>query len=436
MRVGIVGCGYVFDHYMATWSRHHNLTLCGVYDRDRARLAVVERAYGLTAFDSLEAMLADPSIEMIVNLTSVESHVEVTRAALDAGKHVYSEKPLTTDLSAALELVQLASDRGVALSAAPSNTLGDTAQTMWKAVRDGAAGHVRIAYAEFDDNPVYLMHPETWRSRTGAPWPFLDEYRQGCTHEHAGYHLSWLCAMFGPVESLTAFSKQVHPDKTDYALDPPDTPDFSVACLVFCSGVVARITCSIGAPLDHRMRVIGDRGMITADTYRHYRCPVYVEQFTPLTLNARKARSVRRSSSLQRLFGVGGRRVPLVRNDPPGATADTDHGRLGLRGLVTAAKQRELGLQDKCLGIAELADAVESPRPYFPQPDFTLHVTELTLAIQSAGTDGGPFRPTTTFDPVAPRPGTLRARRDYSPSPRVRLLNRMSRSLLQRLHQH
>ena len=83
-------------------------------------------------------------------------------------------------------------------------------------------------------------------------------------------------------------------------------PDFSVACLDFESGVVARVTCSIGVPYDHRMRIVGNEGMLTADTYRHYQCPVYLERFSQLLLNARKAISVRTNTFLQALFGVGG----------------------------------------------------------------------------------------------------------------------------------
>lgn len=441
MRVGIIGCGYVFDHYLATWRQHGNLEIAGVYDRDPARLTAVCRAYGLRAYPSRAAMLADPEVRVVVNLTSVASHVEVTRACLLAGKSVYSEKPLSTSLAEARKLVELARSQGVALSAAPCNAMSDTVQTMWKAVRDGAVGSVRLVYAEFDDNPVYLMRPETWRSRTGAPWPYRDEYEQGCTHEHVGYHLTWLCALFGPVATVTAFSKRVIPDKTAESLNPPDTPDFSVACLDFESGVVARVTCSIGAPLDHRMRIIGDRGMISADTYRHYRCPVYLETFTPLTLNARKAMSVRRSSALSRLFGVGGRRLRLVHVVPPESSRAP---RLWLRspaawsplGLLRSWQRYQLGQQDKCLGIAELADALEHGRDHFPSPEFTLHVTELTLAVQAAGRSGAAYRPITTFKPLSPRPETVLAARDYRPSRWIRALTRLTDGPLTRLHRH
>lgn len=439
MRIGIIGCGYVFDHYMATWKRHPRLEIAGVADIDAARLAQATTFYGLKAYPSNEALLADPSIGIVVNLTSIEAHDEVTRAALLAGKHVYCEKPLVTDLDQARALFSLAEERGLALSCAPSNALGDTSQTMWKAVRDGAVGIPRIVYAEFDDNPIYLMSPEGWRSRSGAPWPYLHEYEAGCTFEHVGYHLTWMCAIFGPVRSVTAFSRVAIPDKTDQRLDPPDTPDFSVACLDFESGVVGRVTCSIGAPFDHRMRIIGRDGMLTADTYRHYQCPVYLERFSKLTLNARKSYSVRTTGLLQWLFGVGGRTLKLVRNAPPGA----DGRFLGQpgpwwhpRAALQRLRRRELGQQDKCVGIAELEDAIRTGRKFFPAHDFTLHLTELTLAIQRAGTDGAPYRMTTRFAPPGPRPETLRDGPSYVPAARPGWFTRTIDRVLDGMHRH
>lgn len=439
MKIGVIGCGYVFDHYMATWARHPGLTLKGVADRDSARRDVVAQTYKLKAYASNEELLADPEIAVVVNLTSIESHVEVTRAALNAGKHVYSEKPLAPDIGEARALVELAESLGLRLSCAPSNALSDTTQTMWKAVRDGAVGDVRIVYAEFDDNVIYRMHPEIWRSRTGAPWPYLHEYEWGCTAEHIGYHLTWLCAIFGPVESVTAFSKETLPDKTNLPLHPPDTPDFSVACLNFRSGVVARVTCSIGVPYDHRMRIVGNAGMLTADTYRDYRCPVYLERFSQLTLNARKAMSVRTNSILQSLLGVGGRRVKLLCNLPPGADGrdpSPKRRRWSPRNLLRAAARRELGQQDKAIGVAELVDALKTGRPSFPPHDFTLHLTELTIAIQNAGPAAGSIRLKTSFTPIEPRPETLGSKSDYSAVKEPSWIGRAIERRILRMHQH
>jgi predicted dehydrogenase len=406
MKIGVIGCGYVFDHYMTTLRRHPELEIVGLADRNSDRARAAGAYYGLKVHEDAAALLADPAVEIVANFTSIESHYEVSRAALTAGKHVYCEKPLTLDMGEAHALSDLARDSGLRLSSAPSNALSPTVRTLRKAVAEGRVGDVRMVYAEFDDNPVYLMQPETWVSRSGAPWPYLHEYEMGCTFEHVGYHLTWMCALFGPVRAVTAFSKHTLPDKTEAALDPADTPDFSVAALDFESGVVGRVTCSIAAPTDHRMRIIGNRGVLETDTYRDYTGPVYLEPIPSRALKARNLRMVRRSSLLQRLTGVGGRALPLEETGAERTARGRDIGaRGGAGGLSPKARLRRFlntqrGQQDKCLGIAELARAIREGRPHFPSADFTLHVTELTHLIQRAGPDGASHRLQTRFDDV------------------------------------
>ncbi|MCV3273774.1 Gfo/Idh/MocA family protein [Roseobacter sinensis] len=434
VEIGVIGCGYVFDHYMTTLERHPGIRIAGVADRNGPRAQDVGRYYGLHVYEDAAALLADPRITIVANFTSIESHYDVTRAALEAGKHVYSEKPFTTTMEAAQDLAALAAENGLRLSCAPSNALSATVQTLWKAVTDGAIGTPRMIYAEFDDNPVYLLQPETWVSRSGAPWPYLHEYEMGCTWEHVGYHLTWMCAIFGPVRHVTSFSKATLPDKTDQPLDPADTPDFSVACLDFESGVVGRITCSIAAPTDHRMRIIGNRGVLSADTYRDYTCPVYLEPFTNFSLKARNLRSVRGNSILQALFGVGGRRVPLTRSPAPGSTETyrPKGSPLSPRSWINRVRAAQRGQQDKCIGLAELAAALTEQRPQFPAPDFTLHLTELTLAIQGAGPEGRSQALTTRFEPLELPERTRRAGPDYSAYATPALLPRSLQNLLSR----
>jgi predicted dehydrogenase len=435
--IAVVGCGYVFDHYLATARAHPELRIAGVHDRDPARAEAVARYYGLRVYPDLDALAEDPAVELVVNLTSIESHYAVTKRLLEAGKHVYSEKPITTELEQTEELFALAAERGLVLAGAPGNVFSDTVQTMWKAVRDGAVGRPLLVYAEFDDNPVYLMRPEEWRSRSGAPWPYLQEYEQGCTVEHVGYHLVWICALFGPAQSVTAFSSVVVPHKTDRPLDPSDTPDFSVACIQFADGLVARITCSIAAPADHRMRIIGDEGELWSDTYRHYQSPVRLERFTPLSLNARKLRSVRLRPALGRVLGVGGRHLPLVEHDKSFATQrDLLGGRSLPRRAIDAIKRREIGAQDKLLGVALTARALREGRPSPLPADFITHINELTLAIQRSGPMGSAVRLKTSFEPLQPLPSTLASVHDYRTSERPRRLSARADALLDRLHKH
>jgi len=399
MKIGIIGCGYVFDLYMSTIYNHESIEIAGVYDINPERAKKVSDFYGLKHYPDQDSILSDASITIIANFTSIESHYEVNKAILLAGKHVYCEKPFVTDMAQARELFALAESLGLRISCAPSNALSSTSQTMWKAVHDGAVGDVRMVYAEFDNQPVYLMNPETWRSRSGTPWPYLHEYESGCTWEHVGYHLAWMCAIFGPVRSVTAFSKATLPDKTDLPMNPPDTPDFSVACLDFECGVVGRITCSIAAPFDHQMRIIGNRGIVQANTYRDYECPVYLERFGKLALDMRRIRLVRTNSLLQWLFGIGGTKIPLIRTPPPGSKALKKPGR-SPKALLKSFWSGQLGVQDKAIGLAELADAIDTNRPHFPSHEFTLHLTELTLAIQGAGPNGSAHPLSCRFEPV------------------------------------
>lgn len=435
MRIAFVGCGFVFDIYMRTRWAHAELQVCGLFDIDAARLKVVSEHYGYPAYSSYEALLADPAVEIVVNLTNIGAHYEVTRRALEAGKHVYSEKPLTTELAQSRELFDLAAANGVVLSAAPANLFSDSVGTMWKAVRDGAIGKPVLVYAELDDNPVHLVHAEGVTSPTGAPWPLVEELQEGCTFEHVGYHLVWICAMFGPATHVTAFSKALIAHKTDLPLNPSDTPDYSVACLNFANGMAARVTCSFVAPRDHRMRIIGEEGELTGDSYRHYQSPVFLERFSNVSLSARKAAAIREQPLLGRRFGVGGRRLPLIRQWKSHAVEAQRHAKLSAKQRVAGyIRRKQIYAQDKLLGIAEMARAIAAGRPQPLTPDFLMHVNELTLLIQRAGPTGVTTKPTTTFAPIEPLPEVANARTDYRASHRPRLLERLLGGAVDTLH--
>lgn len=435
MKIAFVGCGYVFDIYMRTQWAHHELEICGVFDIDTARSATVSRHYGYKVYPSLDALLGDPAVDTVVNLTSIQSHNAVIRRALEAGKHVYSEKPFTTDIDQTRELFALAEQRGLVLTGAPSNLYCDAVSTLWKAVRDGAIGKPVLVYAELDDNPAHMMQLEKVQSPTGAPFPYAEELQEGCTVEHVAYHLVWLCAMFGPVVSVTAFSDFLVHHKTDTPLTPPDTPDFSVACLHFANGVAARVTCTWVSPRNHQMRVIGEQGEITVDNVFHDQSPVHLERFSRVTLAARKAYTVRTQPLLGRLFGAGGRRVPLVRRWKSHAV-ETEKG-VGTslkHRFVSWLRRREIYAQDKLAGLAEMARAMQENRPQPMPPDFHMHINELSLLIQRAGPHGAALKPTTSFAALAPLADMSINQPDYRAIARPALLEKAAARLVEALH--
>lgn len=408
MNIAFIGCGFVFDIYMRTLRAHPELVVAGVYDIDPERMARVKDYYGFRAYHSYADLLADPSIDAVVNLTPIAAHYSVNKQALLAGKHVYSEKPLTKYINQSRELFDIANVQGVRLYAAPCNIFADSVRTIFRAVANGKIGKPLIIYAELDDNPIHLMHFDKVSSPTGAPWPLREEVLEGCTHEHLGYHLVWICGLLGPVISGTAFSTELISGKVPEMPGFSDTPDYSVACLHFGGGATARITCSVVAPRDHKMRVIGSEGELTTEGYRHYRAPVYLERYRKWGLDARKLRTIRNLRLLRRIFGIGGRKITLVKNWKSHAVQQCQAPNPSLRlRVVEWLRRREVYAQDKLLGIAEMArDIANAQKPYLSQ-DFIIHINELTLLVQAAGPGGAAFRPTTRFDDLGPIPGTI-----------------------------
>lgn len=399
MRIGVVGCGYVFDIYMRTMRAHPEIEIVALYDIDSSRLDQVAAYYCLPKCSNYEAMLTNPLIDTVLNLTSIDSHYQVTRLALQAGKHVYSEKPLTTNLRESLELFEQAEVSGVQLCCAPCNLFSDSISTLIRAVNSGSIGRPLLVYAELDDNPIQHMDFESVKSPSGADWPLLDEIMSGCTFEHVGYHLVWLCALLGPVESVTAFSAELVENKSAVAPGFVGTPDFSVACLNFANGAAARVTCSVVAPRDHRIRVIGREGEISSDGYRQYRAPVFLELFSKRTLSARKLYSLRRYPFLGRLVGIGGSRIKLNRTSKSHAVEGDFRQKRTLRDwLVELIRRKEVYSQDKFLGVALMADKLRAGGPPLLGADFILHINELTLLIQNAGRSGATATPATCFN--------------------------------------
>lgn len=381
MKIALVGTGFVADYYMTTLANHAILEIAGAYDRDAARLSAFCDFHGVRAFHDLDELLDDPDIAIVVNLTTPESHYEVSRQALAAGKHVYCEKPLALDLEQARELVTMADATGLTLASAPANGLSDAHRLVAEALRNNLIGTPRLVYAAMEDGPVFRDKWASWRSRSGAPWPGLHEFQLGCTLEHAGYALAWLVSLFGVVESVTAFSALSFPDKGPGTDSIAMAADFAVGCLRFRSGVVARVTCGLAAPKDRSLQIFGDGGSIIVRDLWDNRSMVRVER-----TDEPRRWTTRLSNRLEARLG---RFLPWK----------PDAGRQ-LAYPETAAKARLPSFPsqiDFARGIADQAKAIESGgKPVFSGA-LALHTTELALALNSAASLPQPYRPMTSF---------------------------------------
>jgi predicted dehydrogenase len=200
VRIALVGAGFIARPYAARIVAEHTLELAGATDPVDGRAQALVDDFGGRVYASLDELLADDTVDTVVNLTVPQAHAEVTTAALVAGKHVHSEKPLALRHADAQALVDLAAEQGLRLSSAPATLLGEAQQTLWKLVREGGAGPIRVVYAEANWDRLERWHPDP-RSL----------YAVGPLVDVGVYPLATLTAFFGPVRRVQGYAATVEP---------------------------------------------------------------------------------------------------------------------------------------------------------------------------------------------------------------------------------
>lgn len=392
MNIGIIGCGYVSGFYAKNAQAYPTIHIKGAFDINSENQKKFCDYYGITPYKSREQLLADPDIELILNLTNPRSHYEVSKACLEAGKHVYSEKPLAMNSAQAWELLEFAKEKQRRIGCAPCNSLGNTAQTIWKAVKEGEIGNVKLVYANYDDGMIApQMQPWEWRNEFGVPWPAKDEFEIGCTYEHAAYFLSCLTAIFGPARSVTSFASCQLPDKGI----PVDAmaPDFSVGCLEYGNGVVARVTSGLVAPQDKSLMVVGDKGYLFVRYLRNDSEQVFIRRDV-MPKNLKRVENL--FNRLRIKFNFLEKLLPwplddfMIYEKYPFA--------LPLSKIEVAARKRV----DFMLGPNDMIQAIKAGRSHRLTGEFGLHLLEQIEALQYPEKFNYHRELTSTFPPFEP----------------------------------
>jgi predicted dehydrogenase len=346
MRLALVGCGNIAHRYAETIAKEPQLELVTVTDVVPERAESLAADFGVTAHPTLESLLADARVATVVNLTAPQAHAAVTAAALEAGKHVHTEKPLALTYDDARDLAELAAARGVRLSCAPATLLGEAQQTAWKIVRDGSLGDIRAVYAEANWGRIERWHP--------SPQTL---YAVGPVVDVGIYPLTILTAMFGPVRRVVAYGAILEPDRVtrDGAPFRLVAPDFSVALLELERGPLVRLTATfwVGAGKQRGIEFHGASASLYLASWAEF--------------------DSRLESSID---GETYERLPLVREP--------------YRGIGWSR------------ALVDLAEALEEGRPHRASAEHAAHVVETLQAISKAAGDGGKADVRSTFDPPAP----------------------------------
>jgi predicted dehydrogenase len=354
LRVAVVGCGNISGRYGETLEAYDSVAIAGATDVEPERAAAFVARFGGTAWPSLDDVLADQGVDAVLNLTSHGAHAEVTARALQAGKHVHSEKPLAGSYAEAKRLLALADEHGVRLSSSPITFMGEAQETAWHLVETGAIGTVRVVYAEVNWGRIESWHP--------APAPF---YGVGPLVDVGVYPLTILTAIFGPARTVRAYGRVVLPDRTTASGEPfhVSTPDFGVAVIEMASGPVVRLTTSFYVGQHSRQGGIefhGDTGSLHLASWQNFDSGLQVAEF-------------------------GGSYAPVATLAPP--FAGTDWGR----------------------ALDELAEAIRDGRPHRAGADHAAHVIEILDAIEASVAGAGTVAVSSSFVPPAPPDGNGRS---------------------------
>ncbi len=357
--IGIIGCGNISSIYLKASRLFDILQVVACADIDMERARSQAGKYGVPKVYTVEELLADPEVEIVVNLTVPNTHAEVALKAIAAGKAVYSEKPLATRREDGKAILEVARARQVRVGNAPDTFLGGGFQTCIKLINDGQIGTPVAATAFRLNHGMEYWHPDPYFFYQPGAGPMFDV---------GPYYLTALIAMMGPIRRVTASMQTTFPERTvtsepKYRTKiPVNTPTHIAGIMEFASGAVGTILTSFDVWHHHLpfIEIYGTEGTLSTPDPNRFDGPVYIRQVNDETW----------------------REVPLTH----GYTSNS-------RGL----------------GIADMAYAMRSDRLHRANGEMAYHVLDVIESFMQSATEGRHVMLTSTCTRPEPLNSGVRA---------------------------
>ena len=358
LRVGVIGVGNISAQYFAHIPKLSNLELVAVADvnEERAREVAAEQSTQGRQVRALtvDELLAYPGIDAVLNLTIPQAHAAIGIRALEAGKHVYGEKPLALNPAEAEPLLALAEEKGLRVGSAPDTVLGTGIQTARKALDDGAIGQPIAAAIHWSAPGHELWHP--------AP-AFYYQPGGGPLFDMGPYYLTSIVTLFGPIARVSGVATRSSRQRTVATGPQAGTP------------IPVDVETHVSALLEH------ENGLTTTMT---------------VSFDVWKSRAP--------LFEVFGTEGSMAVPDPNRFEGDVE--------IATAADREwkaipvSAGWVDsgRGYGLADLARAIETGRPHRASGELAFHVLEVMDAVLRAAKDHAVVDIASTVQRPAPVP--------------------------------
>jgi len=353
VKIGFVGVGDISGIYLKNITGlFKEIEVIGVCDliRERAEKAVKE--YNIPKlYNDMYELFADPEVDIVLNITRPDEHYAVTRAALEAGKHVYSEKPLAATLEDGKKLVALAKEKGLLLGGAPDTFLGAGIQTCRKLIEDGVIGEV-IGGAGFmicHGHETWHPDPEFYYKRGGGP--MLDM---------GPYYVTALVNLIGNVEAVSSMTRITFPERIitsqpkNGEIIHVDVPTLVAGALRFTNGAIGTLytTFDVYYPHQARLEIYGTKGTLFVPDPNYF-----------------------------------GGEIKLVTPDKKVQTVE----------LAFPYAQNS-----RALGLADMAKALQTGRGFRAHCGQTLHVLEIMEGLIESGKQGGEVAIHSRYEKTAP----------------------------------
>jgi predicted dehydrogenase len=338
VRVGLIGCGYISEIYLRNAARFasYEIVACADAVPDRALEKAAE--HGIPYVMTVEDLLAEPDIEVVLNLTTPDAHAAIAQSALDAGKGVYNEKPLTISLAEGARLVETAQQSGLRLGAAPDTFLGAGLQTCRQLLDEGVIGEPVAATAFMLNHGHEGWHPQP---------DFYYQLGGGPLFDMGPYYLTALVSLLGPIRRVTGSARASFSERTIRSQPrageriPVEVPTHLASVLDFASGPIGTLVTSFDVWADNtpQLEIYGSEGSLSVPDPNTFGGPVRL-----------------------RLVGDDDwRDVPVTL-----PYADNSRG----------------------LGLADMAAALRSGEPHRASGDLAYHVLEVMHAVETASSEG------------------------------------------------
>ena len=360
MGVGIIGCGNISDRYFDAGETFAALDIVGCTDLEPERAEAKSETYGVEAFEDVEALVRANEVDIAINLTPPRAHAEVSLEIIDAGTHVYSEKPLAATPSEASDVLDLAAKRDVRIGCAPDTVLGRGIQTARRALDEGRIGDPIGATAFFTSGGHESWHPDPDGFYLRGGGPLLDM---------GPYYVTALAHLLGPATRIAGSTRQPFPTRTiasePRAGEPIDVevPTHEIGVVDYEIGATATLIFSFDVP-DSRiapqngLEIHGSEGTLLVPDPNHFDGEVRVSGEDEATWET----------------------IPLV-DGPAG--------------------------QQRGLGVVDLAEAIRGEWDHRTSGEVAYHVLEIMAGVRRASEMAEYVTPTKQIERPEPMPASF-----------------------------